>query len=150
MLLKVATSPQSATLPTCAILNPLLRSRGGRLSGRQYPEHEGSYLLTRGEWTSDFAPDRRDALEKSGDCRCVLLREVRQGMPGHDRRQRTAIRPLSGLKRRHDLLRCPVADSGVLVRRDVSPGERTETRNLERHVRPAEDFAISGLPKKYP
>src|ERR1700719_2257522 len=108
------------------ICNFSLRGGRGRLSGRQYPEQEGRYFIARVEWIGDRMLDRRHGLEKGGDCRRVLFRKLRKGVPGHDRRKGAAVRSLSLLQRRHDLLRRPVADPGVLVRRDVSPGERAE------------------------
>lgn len=85
-------------------------------------------------------PHRRDALDKSGDCNRVLFGKVGESMPGHDGCKDAAIRSHSLLQRRDDLLRRPIADPGVLIWRDVSPGECAETRNLERHIRSPQEL----------
>jgi hypothetical protein len=110
----------------------------GRFSRRQYPEQEGRYFVPRAEGASDLMLDRRHALEKNRDRHRVVVREVRKGVPRHDRGKDAAVRPLSRLQDDHDLLQGPVANPGFLVRRDVSPCERAEPRYLECHIRPTE------------
>src|SRR5262249_48663317 len=134
---------------------PARRQRPGALSvmlsgvvRRQYCHSEDCRLLVRSKRPWNLVLDWRQAFQKRDDSGGIRFRQRSIGAPWHDGRKSTAVGSDSCLDGRCDLLVSPMAESRVLVGREVPTNKDAAPGPLDPHIRAGEVSSHIRLPKK--
>jgi hypothetical protein len=78
-----------------------------------------------------------------------MPRRCGKSLPGHDRREPGAVWPDARNEGGNDLIVRPIAETGLLVRREAAADERTKPGIANPTSEPESAREKSGFPKKY-